>query len=333
MKSWYKALILIIPLLITGCMQESRKEEMSSVQPEEIPDSQKEMIEAPEEMLSSFSVSGYAKGGKKQWELEGKSADIATENINLIDVIGRVYGKDTNMTIVADQGSLNRINDNVHLEKNVLVTTDEGATLTADYLDWDAQNEKLTSDAPVQIKRGEMRASGQGIIAQPALNLVELKKDVTVEIFLESRAESVTDKQNSVSLPLKEEAPTTVITCDGLLEVDYQSNLAIFQNNVKVEDSRGEIFADKMDVYFATQTESGKELPGMQGLGIERIVSTGNVEIHQGENITYSQKAVYDAKTGKLTLTGQPKLVIYSTEGFSQLMGSSKTDTEEEAGH
>ena len=314
---------MIIPLLITGCLQESRKETESSVQAEEIPDSQKEMIEAPEEMLSSFSLSGYAKGGKKQWELEGKSADIGTENINLIDVIGRVYGKDTNMTIVADQGSLNRINDNVHLEKNVLVTTDEGATMTTDYLDWDAQNEKLTTDAPVQIKRGKMRASGQGIIAQPVLNLVQLKKNVTVEIFLESRTESVTAK----------DTPTTVITCDGPLEVDYQSNLAIFQNNVKVEDRRGEIFADKMDVYFATQTESGKELPGMQGLGIERIVSTGNVEIHHGENITYSQKAVYDAKTGKLTLTGQPKLVIYSTEGFSQLMGSSKTDTEEEAGH
>lgn len=325
-----KALILVIPLLITGCVQESREEVESSVQPEVLSDSQKEMIEAPEEMLSSFSVSGYAKGGKKQWELEGKSADIGSEEINLIDVIGKVYGKDTNMTIVADEGSLNRIDNNVHLEKNVLATTDDGATMTTDYLDWDAQNEKLASDAPVQLERGMMRASGRGIIAQPVLNLVELKEDVTVEMSLQSKGDAVTDTQNSVSLPSSETPPTTVITCDGPLEVDYQNNLAIFHENVKVKDKRGEIFADKMDVYFATQAQTSKQLEGMEGLGIEKVISTGDVEIHHGENITYSQKAVYDTKTGKLTLTGQPKLVIYSTEGFSQLMGNSREDTKQE---
>ena len=260
-------------------------------------------------MISSFRVCGYTKGGKKQWDLEGKSADIMTEEIQLMDVTGRVYGKEVNMTVVADKGNLNRVDNYVHLEKNVLATTDDGATLTTDRLDWDAQNQKIVSDAPVWIKRGMMEASGTGIVAQPALSLVELKKDVTVKLSPEEAGKA-------------ELFPPTVITCAGPLEVEYENNLAIFHENVKVEDNRGEIFADKMDVYFSAQEKKSKQMQGMEGMGVDKIVATGDVEIHHGGNITYSQKAVYDTETGKLTLTGQPKLVIYSTESLSQLMGT-----------
>ena len=319
MNKMVKALIiLLMPLLITSCTQASKEEVSGSPASEEISASQKELEEAPDEMLSSFSVTGYTKAGKKQWDLEGKSADIMTEEIKLTDVTGKVYGKEVNMTIVADEGSLNRIDNNVHLEKNVCATTDDGATLTTDYLDWDAQNQRLSSDAPVWIKRGMMEASGIGIAGQPTMNLVEIKKDVTVKLSLQ--------EQDAVEGPdvkgQPEASVPTVITCDGPLEVEYEKNLAVFQDNVKVKDKRGEILADKMDVYCAAQTEESKQMEGMQGMGIEKVVATGDVEIYQGDNITYSQKAVYDTDTGKLTLTGQPKLVIYSTESFSQLMGT-----------
>ena len=232
-----------------------------------------------------------------------------TEEIKLTDVLGHVFGKEMDMSIVADEGSLNRIDNNVHLEKNVRATTEDGATLRTDYLDWDAHNQKLTSDAPVWIERRQMQAAGTGMVAQPALNLVELKKDVTVKISIE-------EKSNQGLAP----AVPTIITCDGPLEVEYEKNLAVFYENVKVKDGRGEIFADKMDVYFTTQSDGNKQVAGMQGLGIDKVVAVGEVEIHHGDNISYSRKAVYDTATGKLTLTGRPKLIIYSTEDFSQLV-------------
>ncbi len=315
-------IILVLPLLITSCRQASKEEVSSSAQTEELSSSQKELEEAPDEMISSFTVSGYTKGGKKQWDLEGKSADIMTQEIKLIDVTGKVYGKETDMTIVADEGTLNRIDNSIHLEKNVRATTDDGATLTTDYLDWDAQRQLLSSDAPVWIERGMMEAQGTGIVAQPALSFVELKKDVTVKISLEEKTDDSAQKQDADDLSQDEPPPPTVITCDGPLEVQYEKNMAIFRDNVKVKDNRGEIFADKMDVYFGAQTEKSKQMEGMEGMGIEKVVAVGDVEIHHGGNITYSQRAVYDAATGKLTLTGQPKLVIYSTEAFSQLMGT-----------
>lgn len=313
-------LILIAYLFVTGCAQENKTQKEA-----ELNSSQKELQEAPDEMLSSFSVTGYTKGGEKQWDLAGKSADIMSEEIKLTEVTGKVYGKQTNMTILADEGSLNRIDNNVHLEKNVQATTDDGATLTTDYLDWDAQQQKLSSDAPTQIKRGPLEASGTGIVAEPVANLVQLKKDVTVTLSLKDMGQGQNQSdlnQNAVSTP-------TVITCDGVLEVQYEENLAIFHDNVKVKDERGEIFADRMDVYFAAQAEQKQQLQGIEGMNIDKVVAEGNVEIHHGSNITYSQKAVYDTQTGKLVLTGQPKLVIYSTEDFSQLMGSSKAEGEE----
>ncbi len=303
-KTW---LFIICALVFTvmstvGCVQEDETQGKSAQAQESA--AQEELAEAPDEMLSSFTVSGYTKGGKKQWDLEGTSADIMTEVIELTNVTSKVYGDQTNMTIVADRGSLSRVDNNVHLEDNVMATTDDGATLSADYLDWDAQNQKITSEGPVQITRGAMEACGRGIVGQPLLNLVQLKEEVTVRLSMDTSADA---------------SALTVITCDGSLEVEYENNLAIFQNNVKVKDERGEIFADKMDVYFSAQSEKGKQVEGMAGMGIEKVEAFGNVEIHHGGNSTYSQKAVYDTETGKLTLTGRPKLVIYSTESLKQM--------------
>jgi len=44
---------------------------------------------------------------------------------------------------------------------------------------------------------------------------------------------------------------------------------------------------------------------------VKDIVAEGNVKIKRGDNMTYSEKAVYDAVSKKVSLAGRPKLVIY----------------------
>ena len=58
-----------------------------------------------------------------------------------------------------------------------------------------------------------------------------------------------------------------------------------------------------MEVYFDQQAKS-----------IKKLICTGNVSVHQGENITYAEKLVYDAVTQKMTLSGSPKLVFDLTD-------------------
>ena len=61
--------------------------------------------------------------------------------------------------------------------------------------------------------------------------------------------------------------------------------------------------ADRMEVYFSEDLKEIKDL-----------ICIGNVEILQGENRTFAQRAVYKSDQNKLVLTGRPKLILL-TEG------------------
>jgi hypothetical protein len=93
---------------------------------------------------------------------------------------------------------------------------------------------------------------------------------------------------------------TTIITCDGEVEFDYERNVAFFTKNVHVDSEDGSIVADRITVNLNPDTRQVKD-----------IVAEGSVKIKRGDNMTYSEKAVYDAVTKKVTLAGRPKLIIY----------------------
>ncbi|MBU1147878.1 MAG: LPS export ABC transporter periplasmic protein LptC [Candidatus Omnitrophica bacterium] len=95
----------------------------------------------------------------------------------------------------------------------------------------------------------------------------------------------------------------TTITCDGPLEINYNKNRAAFLNNVKVKDSKGDIFADRIDVYFNDDTRR-----------VRCVVARGNVRIVSDENITYSEKAIYLVDQGRVILPKRSKLVIQNNE-------------------
>ena len=54
-----------------------------------------------------------------------------------------------------------------------------------------------------------------------------------------------------------------------------------------------------------------------KGNKIEKVESVGNVKIINGQNITYSEEAVYTAGDKKVVLTGRPRLVIYSDSSMN----------------
>lgn len=91
-----------------------------------------------------------------------------------------------------------------------------------------------------------------------------------------------------------------IITCDGEVEFNYEKNQAYFIKNVKVVSSDGNIESDKMTVNLEPDTRK-----------IKNIIAEGNVKITQGDNITYSDKALYLEADKKIVLVGRPKLIIY----------------------
>jgi LPS export ABC transporter protein LptC len=272
--------------------------------------------DAEKQQMSDFSLSGFGDRGKKSWDIAGKSADIGTEVIKLNDIIGNFYGDQDNVRLTAENGNFNRREGSIHLQDDVVVTTSSGARMTTDVLDWDRKRQIVQTDSAVQLQKNNMVITGQGAKGFPDLNKLNLDKDVKVRIDETPASEAAKNGMQKI-----------VITCDGSLQVDYQKNIATFNNNVRVVTADGVITSDQMELYFKAQSAPGgqegatarQSLDDLSSAGskIERILARGNVTITRGPNVSYSEEAVYSALENKITLSGRPKLVIYSTEGLN----------------
>ncbi len=272
-----------------------------------------------DQQISDFSLSGYGEKGKKSWDLNGKTADIFDDVVKLKDIKGNLFSEQEQVILLADKGDFNKADGKVHLQENVVITTSSGAKLTTDTLDWDRKNQLVTTPDVVNIEKENMTAVATGAKGQPNLNQVTLEKDVTVKIksALESKQADPLMSKNQI-----------IITCDGPLEVDYQHNVATFNNNVTADKGDAVIYCDTMDIYFNNAKEKSapkSEKPqstALSGNKIDKIVAKGNVKIVKGENVSYSDEALYTADDQKIILKGKPKLVIYSTADFKEAFGN-----------
>lgn len=270
-----------------------------------------------EQQIDGFSLSGYGEQGKKTWEISGKTADIFQDIVKLTQVVGNLYDEKENVKLTADKGDFNKENGVVNLEQNVIITTSAGAKLTTDSLHWDRQNQLVSTKDKVKIQRQDLHLVAQGASGRPDLKQVVLDKDVQMNILPQKQVSAGSSKAEEI-----------VITCDGPLQVDYQKNVAIFNNNVKVDRKDMQITSDIMEVYFTASggkkevSAQTQDTPLPLGGKIEKIIARGNVKITRGENVSYSQEATYSTADKKIILSGKPKLVIYSKEDINASSGN-----------
>ena len=223
--------------------------------------------EQSDQQINDFSLAGYGEKGKKTWEISGKSADIFKDVVKLKQIVGNLYDEKDNIKLTADKGDFNKENGMVHLEQNVIITTSKGARLATDSLKWDRNKQLVSTEDTVDIQREDMHLVAQGASGQPDLSKVVLEKDVQVDIADQKKGpESLTGGQE------------VTITCDGPLQIDYQKNVATFNNNVKVEREGMRIESDIMDVFFIASgaaKEEPQENQGIMPMGgkIDKIVA------------------------------------------------------------
>lgn len=266
-----------------------------------------------DQQINDFSLAGYGEKGRKTWDLSGKSADIFTDTVKLKNVTGNLYGEEEDTKLTAKEGEFSKVDGSIHLEEDVVITTSSGTKMVTDALDWSRKEQLVDTDAHVNIERQNLVADAVGARAEPSLKKVTLKKNVRLDI-------------NPIEEGLSEEEKArerVIITCVNALNVDYEKNTAVFNDDVRVDREDASIFSDKMDVFFSSAKagEGGFEVktaqvPGLMGSNIDKIIARGNVRVVQGENTSYSTEATYSAKDGKVILTGRPKLVIASMEDF-----------------
>ncbi|HQP09932.1 MAG TPA: LPS export ABC transporter periplasmic protein LptC [Candidatus Omnitrophota bacterium] len=244
----------------------------------------------PEQKFNGFNLQGYDSDGQKAWNVNGDTADIVGSEIKLSNVDANTFG-DQKMNVTAKTGVVDQVSGKMHLQDDVVITSEDGKTLTTDSLYWNRNEDLVSTDDDVTITDERMMATGKGMKARPGLKTTEIKEDVTVMIETE---------------PEKKDASSTVtITSDGPMIIDQMKSVATFEDNVVAVQTDRTLKADRIEIYFDQEMK-----------GVTRMVCSGNVQIEQGENKSFAEKAVYNAGDKKLTLSGRPKLILL-TEGES----------------
>ena len=249
----------------------------------------------PNQKFNGFNLQGYDEAGEKAWEVNGDTANIVGSEVILSNVDANTFGEQT-MNVVAKTGIVDQTSGKMHLQEDVVITSEDGQQMMTDTLDWDRNKDLVTTEDDVLITGKQMMVTGEGLWSKPGSKLAKIHKDVTVVVDTESKEETA--------------GKTVTITSDGPMVIDQAKSIATFEENVVAFQEDQTLKADRMEIYF------DKEMSG-----IEKMVCVGNVEIEQGENKSYAQRAVYQATTQKLTLSGRPKLVL-QTEGGSLFAAS-----------
>ncbi len=86
---------------------------------------------------------------------------------------------------------------------------------------------------------------------------------------------------------------STMITSKRLT-FDYQNRYAVFEEDVVVKDPAVQIKSDKLSAVFEKDNNP------------KVIVATGHVRIEQDDRRAVCDRAVYEVKSGRLELTGNP---------------------------
>jgi LPS export ABC transporter protein LptC len=255
------------------------------------------------QQMEDFNITGYGVKGEKTWDIAGASMDMVGKDVNISDITAHLYGEKESMLLTADEGRFDKETGVVRLTKNVRATTDAGAELKTDSLDWSQRDQLVSTEDQVNITKGDITATGQGIQAHPDFKVAKLEKDVKLTLEQKKKESALSGK----AVGFQEKKGRMTITCDGSMELDYEKQYATFEKNVKVEGDtqQGVMIADKMTLVFDQDTKQ-----------IKKMVAQGNVKIIKGENVSESDGAIFTAQDKKLVLTGRPKLVFYSGEGF-----------------
>lgn len=283
--TWAAAGLSFFLLGVGGCAKEVSPKPPASPQVSEGPQPQ---------VISTFTLVGHTPTGRKKWEVQGQTANLMGDVVDLSPVLAKSFGQ-VEVTLTAKRGWFHRNSRDIDLEGDVVAVTSDGARLVTDTFRWKGDRETGRTHDWVTVTRPGMTVFGKGGVTFPRMKRVHLEKEVTVTL----------QQQGKEGLPAAAQAGKTIVTCDGSMEVDYGRNKARFWRNVHVLDAKGLLRSDRMDVRFDRSSNQLLE-----------VHCWGHVEMNdpQGKKSAVSDRAHSWRTIGRTLLFGHPKLAMVTEE-------------------
>jgi LPS export ABC transporter protein LptC len=172
-KTFFLAILIFAVLsLLSGC--EEKKREPSAKEKEE-----PLLLEA-----QGVSLVGWDEEGRKSWELQ---ADSGRQFVNRM-ILTRVKVKLLEEGKLASGGEADKVvvdirTSNLLFEGKVrLISYVNEAELFTSNLEWIASEKKLRTEERVIFERGDLITEGWGLIADPELGQIEIKREVVTRL-------------------------------------------------------------------------------------------------------------------------------------------------------
>ena len=169
------ALAVLVALAITGCRSQ-----------EETPTAATESSgSGTREGMRGVSLQNF-KVGDTKWVLHADSASVFRERKRVearqvqVDFFD---GEEPVSTMTAELAILIQKTDDLEARGNVQVVAEDGSILKTEVLYWNHQQSKIHTDQYVEITKGEDVLTGVGLEADPGLDRIDLKQDVSGTTF------------------------------------------------------------------------------------------------------------------------------------------------------
>ena len=287
------SVLFVLILALSGCSKDSGAK---------VP--QDEILDMDQKILS-FKLANHSETGSKKWVLKGDSANILSDVIFLTNIRAKTFDEpQINLTSV--EGTYDRKSRVVTLIKDVELITSDDLKLTTDLVTWDGETDIISTPKLVKIERADVITTGTGAKALPQMKKIMLNKDVKVVLLKDAMSGAPLASQD---IPAQDgEEYKVTITCRGPLEIDYEKNIAVFNEAVEVDDKRGKIFADRMDAYLDPVSKS-----------IVKVIAEGGVKVIRGKDSTYSERAIYTTADQRIVLLGKPRIFIHADKEIEKI--------------
>lgn len=135
----------------------------------------------PEQVSRGFELT-QTREGRLQWELKaatgeifegGDVVDLTDLQVVFFDSTGAKEG-----TLTAKHGKIHQKEDRMDVDGDVVLVSKDGSTLKTTHLSWSDKENRITTDAFVEIQRRTSTLTGYGLVATPDLTMAEVQREV-----------------------------------------------------------------------------------------------------------------------------------------------------------